>query len=89
MKRELAAATAKKLAKLGIRARADLVLHLPSRYEDETVLTPLADAPPGQPVLVQARVLRAEIAFRPRRQLIVHAEGLVLRFFNFYPSQRK
>jgi ATP-dependent DNA helicase RecG len=46
LKRELAAATAKKLAKLGIRARADLVLHLPSRYEDETVLTPLADAPP-------------------------------------------
>jgi ATP-dependent DNA helicase RecG len=89
LKRELAAATAKKLAKLGIRTRADLVLHLPLRYEDETVLTPLAAAPPGQPVLVQARVVRAEIAFRPGRQLIVHAEGLVLRFFNFYPSQRK
>ena len=89
MKRELASATAKKLAKLGIHARADLVLHLPLRYEDETVLTPLGAAPPGQPVLVQARVMRAEVAFRPRRQLIVHAEGLVLRFFNFYPSQRK
>jgi ATP-dependent DNA helicase RecG len=25
--------------------------------------------------------------YRPRRQLVVHAEGLVLRFFNFYPSQ--
>src|SRR6185436_9139800 len=89
LKRELASATAKKLAKLGIHARADLVLHLPLRYEDETVLTPLGAAPPGQPVLVQARVMRAEVAFRPRRQLIVHAEGLVLRFFNFYPSQRK
>ena len=89
MKRELAAATARKLAKLGIRTRADLVLHLPLRYEDETVLTPLAEVPVAQPVLVQARVLRAEIAFRPRRQLIVHAEGLVLRFFNFYSSQRK
>jgi ATP-dependent DNA helicase RecG len=32
-------------------------------------------------------VLRAEVAFRPRRQLIVHAEGLALRFFHFYPSQ--
>ena len=89
MKRELASATAKKLAKLGIRTRADLALHLPLRYEDETVLTPLGAAPPGQPVLVQARVLSAEVAFRPRRQLVVHAEGLVLRFFNFYPSQRK
>jgi ATP-dependent DNA helicase RecG len=65
------------------------VLHLPSRYEDETVRTPLDAAPPGQPVLVEARVKRAEIAFRPRRQLVVHAEGLVLRFFNFYGSQLK
>ena len=65
------------------------MLHLPSRYEDETVLTPLDAAPPGKPVLVQANVKRAEIAFRPKRQLIVHAEGLVLRFFNFYGSQLK
>ncbi len=65
------------------------MLHLPSRYEDETVLTSLEAAPPGQPVLVEARVKRAEIAFRPRRQLVVHAEGLVLRFFNFYGSQLK
>src|SRR5687767_2671036 len=25
--------------------------------------------------------------YRPKRQLVVHAEGLVLRFFNFYASQ--
>lgn len=41
--------TAGKLAKLGLRTRFDRVLHLPLRYEDETVLTPLADAPPGKP----------------------------------------
>jgi ATP-dependent DNA helicase RecG len=87
--RELSAAIAKKLAKLGIRSRAELVFHLPLRYEDETVLTPLAEASGAQPVLVQARVLRAEVVFRPKRQLIVHAEGLVLRFFNFYASQLK
>ena len=65
------------------------MLHLPLRYEDETVLTPLEAAPPGTPVLVEARVKRAEVAFRPRRQLVVHAERLVLRFFNFYGSQLK
>jgi len=59
LKRELASGAAKKLAKLGIHSRAELVLHLPMRYEDETVLTPLAAAPPGQSVLVQSRVLRA------------------------------
>ena len=78
-----------KLAKLGLRTRFDLVLHLPLRYEDETVLTPLDKAPPGKPVLVQAKILSAKVVFRPRRQLLVHAEGLALRFFNFYGSQLK
>ena len=87
MGRELSPATAKKLAKLGVGSPADLVLHLPLRYEDETKLTTPEQAPAGTPVLVQARVVRAEVAYRPRRQLVVHAEGLALRFFNFYGSQ--
>jgi ATP-dependent DNA helicase RecG len=76
-----------KFEKLGLRSRWDFVLHLPLRYEDETVLTAPDAAPPGKPVQIQARVQRAEVAYRPRRQLIVHAEGVVLRFFNFYGSQ--
>jgi ATP-dependent DNA helicase RecG len=84
-----APALAKKLEKLGIRSPQDLVVHLPLRYEDETRLTPISEAPAGQPVLVQARLVRAEVAFRPKRQLVVHAEGLVLRFLNFYGSQLK
>ena len=82
-----------KLARLGIRSRFDLVLHLPLRYEDETALTALPLAPVGKPVLVEAAVRRAEVAYRPRRQLVVHAEcdgeSLALRFFNFYGSQLK
>ena len=77
------------LAKLGLRSRFDFVLHLPHRYEDETRVTAADRAPPGTPVLIEARVKRAEIAFRPRRQLVVHADGIVLRFFNFYGSQLK
>ena len=77
------------LGKLGLHTRLDFVLHLPLRYEDETVLTPPQAAPVGQPVQIQAQVQRAEVAYRPRRQLVVHAEGVVLRFFNFYPSQLK
>ena len=82
-----------KLAKLGIRSRFDLVLHLPLRYEDETALTSPRLAPAGKPVLVEAVVRRAEVAYRPRRQLVIHAEcegePLALRFFNFYGSQLK
>jgi ATP-dependent DNA helicase RecG len=65
------------------------VLHLPLRYDDETALTPPDAAPPGRPVSVEARVLKAQIMYRPGRQLVVHADGVVLRFFNFYPSQLK
>jgi len=81
--------TAGKLARLGLRTRFDLVLHLPLRYEDETVLTPVERAPAGKPVLVQARVLAAKVVFRPSRQLVVLADGVALRFFHFYQSQLK
>ena len=76
-----------KLEKLGLRSRLDFILHLPLRYEDETVLTPVHAAPPGQPVLVQARVQRAAVVFRGKRQLIVNAAGLILRFFHFRNTQ--
>ena len=65
------------------------MLHLPLRYEDETVLTAPQAAPLGRPVCIEAPVLKAQVMYRPKRQLIVHAEGVVLRFFNFYPSQLK
>ena len=89
MSRLAAPALENKLAKLGLRAPQDLVLHLPHRYEDETRLTPVDAAPAGTPVQVEARVLKVEIKFRPKRQLVVHAEGLVLRFLNFYGSQQR
>ena len=77
-----------KLEKLGLRSRLDFVLHLPLRYEDETVLTPVHAAPLGQPALVQARVQRVAVVFRGKRQLIVNAEGpLILRFFHFHQGQ--
>ena len=79
----------RKLEKLGLRSRFDLVLHLPLRYDDETVLFAPDAAPPGKPVSVEAKLQSVKIEYRPRRQLIVRAEGLVLRFFNFYQSQVK
>ena len=89
MSREAAPVLAKKLDKLGLRTPQDLALHLPHRYEDETRLTELSAAPPGVPVQVEAPVLKVEIKYRPKRQLVVHAEGLVLRFLNFYGSQQR
>ena len=89
----LSKAVTDKLAKLGIARKFDLVLHLPLRYDDETRLTPIADALPGTELLVQGTVIDCGIQYRPKRQLVCRiAEGnavLVLRFLNFYGSQVK
>ncbi|MBI3480142.1 MAG: ATP-dependent DNA helicase RecG [Nitrosomonadales bacterium] len=86
-------ATLAKLAKLGIHHRADLLLHLPLRYEDETHLTPIDTVQAGETVQVQGIVTHSEVAFRPRRTLVCRMEDdggeLYLRFLNFYPSQQK
>ena len=82
-----------KLAKLGVHSDFDLVLHLPLRYEDETALTPIDAARHGVPVLVEGEIVSSEVAYRPRRQLVLKVRddsGLVfVRFLNFYPSQAK
>ncbi|MCU0896210.1 MAG: ATP-dependent DNA helicase RecG [Burkholderiales bacterium] len=84
---------AKRLGKLGLAGRCDLVLHLPLRYEDETRITPVSEARAGEPVLVEVEVVESTVAFRPRRQLVVKARDasglVVMRFLNFYPSQQK
>ncbi|OGS92693.1 MAG: ATP-dependent DNA helicase RecG [Gallionellales bacterium GWA2_59_43] len=86
-------ATLAKLAKLGIRHRSDLLLHLPLRYEDETHLAPIATVQPGETVQVQGVVTHSEVTFRPRRTLVCRLQDnddeLYLRFLNFYPSQQK
>jgi ATP-dependent DNA helicase RecG len=83
----------KALKKLGLARDIDLALHLPMRYEDETQIVKLRDAREGDTVQIEATVTAGEIAFRPRRQLVVTVDDgsdtCVLRFFSFYPSQQK
>ncbi len=84
--------TADRLAKLGLTRDIDLVLHLPMRYEDETSLTPIGELLPGGIAQTEGVVFDNEIAYRPRRQLLVrlrddNGDELVLRFLNFYGSQ--
>ncbi|WP_084687726.1 ATP-dependent DNA helicase RecG [Paraburkholderia oxyphila] len=84
--------TADRLAKLGLTRDIDLVLHLPMRYEDETTLTPIGELLPGGVAQTEGVVVDNEIAYRPRRQLLVklrdhNGDELHLRFLNFYGSQ--
>ncbi|MGA0611368.1 ATP-dependent DNA helicase RecG [Caldimonas sp. KR1-144] len=82
------------MEKLGLVRDIDLALHLPLRYEDETRVTPIAQARPGESVQVEGTVRDSRVEFRPRRQLVVRIEDdagdeLVLRFLHFYPSHQK
>jgi ATP-dependent DNA helicase RecG len=87
-------ALTKKLAKLGLHTEADLLVHLPLRYEDETRLASVQAAPPDEPVQLEIVVISSDVQFRPRRQLVVKARDqrgggeVWLRFFSFYPNQR-
>ena len=87
---------ADQLARLGIARDADLVLHLPLRYEDHTRLTPLASLAPGLSLQAEGEIVKTDIQYRPRRQLVCliadpsrRDAQLILRFFTFYPSQQK
>jgi ATP-dependent DNA helicase RecG len=89
----ISAAVRQRLERLGLRRDLDLVLHLPLRYEDETKVVRLSDAPAGQTVQVEGEVEEAAIQYRPKRMLVCRVRDgedlLHLRFFNFYPSQQK
>ncbi len=84
---------AQKLVHIGLREDWDFALHLPMRYEDETRITRVRDALSGLPCQLEAEIIHSEIAYRPRRQLVVQAKDgddlLYLRFLNFYGSQVK
>jgi ATP-dependent DNA helicase RecG len=84
------------LQKMGLDSPMALALHLPSRYEDETELFTIEEAlSQGRfgSAQTQGLVIRNQVLFRPRRQLLVTIEDetatLQLRFLNFYPSQQK
>jgi len=78
---------------LGIEDIFGLVMHLPIRYIDETIVTPIRDIQMGMLSQVEAEVIRAEIVYKPKKMLIVQVKdesaSLQLRFLHFFTSQMK
>ncbi len=58
-------AAVRALARLGLTTVGELLAHFPRAYEDRSRITPLAEAAPGRPVVVQATVA-AHRWFGPR-----------------------
>lgn len=81
-----------KLEKLGIVRVADLLFHLPSRYQDRTRIYPIASLRPEMEVLVEGEIESTEVVQRGRTMLLCHIQDgtgvLTLRFFHFTTAQK-
>lgn len=78
--------------RLGLRTPDDFVVHLPLRYDDETHVTPVVDAHPGQWGLFEGEIVDTQSHFRPRRELQATLQDptgrLNLRWLHVYPGQQ-
>jgi ATP-dependent DNA helicase RecG len=81
------------LQQLGINSVADILFHLPLRYEDRTRLHPIGGLYPGARVLIEGEVEHSAIVRGKRSMLVASiSDGtgrITLRFFHFRASQKK
>ncbi len=81
-----------RLARLNIRSVQDLLLHLPSRYQDRTRLTPIGALRSGLEAVVEGTVEHCDVEMVPRRTLRATVRDdsgvLHLRFFHFGTALR-
>lgn len=65
-----------KLAKLGIFTLRDLLYHIPSRYEDLRLISPIKNVQPGETVTIKGEVVEMKNEYRTRRLTIQKATVL-------------
>ncbi|XKH60151.1 ATP-dependent DNA helicase RecG [Halomonas sediminis] len=86
-------ALALKLARLRLETVADLLFHLPLRYQDRTRITPIGTLKAGQEAVVEGEVTACDVVKGRRRSLLVRLRDgagiLSLRFFHFSPAQQQ
>lgn len=86
------ASQSSKLAKIGLYTLQDLLLHLPSRYEDRTQLCAIGQLLPAIHTTVEGEVMNTNISFSGRRMMTCQiSDGtgiLTLRFFNFNAAMK-
>jgi ATP-dependent DNA helicase RecG len=83
--------TAEHFAKLRIYNLSDLLLHLPSRYEDRTRIIPINQLSPGNSALIVGTIDFIDVLPRGRKSLICQIKDdtgtIHLRFFHFTARQ--
>ncbi len=85
-------ALAEKLERVGITTPADLLFHLPIRYEDRTRISSIGQVRVGQGVVIEGEVINVQVAYGRRRSLLAHLKdhsGVIgLRFYHFSKAQQ-
>ena len=83
---------AEKLGHLHLQTVQDLLFHLPHRYEDRTLSSPIAELLPGMQCNVEGFIQDCQIVPARRRLMVCRiSDGnstLTLRFFNFTQGQK-
>jgi len=81
-----------KLERLGVQTVQDLLLHLPSRYQDRTRVVPIGSLRPGDEVMIEGTIRAADVVQGRRRSLMCRIQDgsgtLTLRFFHFRAAQK-
>ena len=84
---------AEKLTRIGVRTVADMLFHLPHRYEDRTRVSPIGALRPGDVIGVVGHVDLTQVQFGRRRSLVsVISDGtgmLWMRLFHFRATQQR
>jgi len=84
---------AKKLKKLGVNSTIELLLYLPNKYNDQTVIQSIQDTLLGEKSQIEANVNDIEIKYRPKKNLVLYVSDttgqMQIRFLHYYPSQIK
>ena len=85
-------ALGEKLHRLNINTVADLIFHLPLRYEDRTKVTPIGAVQPGRTVVLEGNIVACDVTFGKRRSLLAYLQDdtgkIALRFFHFSNAQK-
>ena len=85
-------ALGEKLHRLNINTVADLIFHLPLRYEDRTKVTPIGAVQPGSTVVLEGNIVACDVTFGKRRSLLAYLQDdtgkIALRFFHFSNAQK-
>lgn len=76
------------LERLNIRTIFDLLLHLPSRYENRTTLTPISHLQPDTQAVVKGRIISTKAIKKRQASCLLKDETGILRlhFFNVSPK---